>query len=203
MRPSTRSRSRSAWPQWRAYSSIMWTSTERSAGLLPSGSVPLTPSAMPIAECRVAGSSATGRNTQNSASPDGPTTSATAATSPPRSRRYSITLASRRQQRRAWHHNHDATAERPVTVLSEWNYAGTGPLTDRPVHDQRRNFLYIYQGPASGRCRGQVEQRHAYRGAQSLLGSRIELIESAGQPHVLVSPSAVNGDVLQRPSRQE
>jgi hypothetical protein len=30
-RPSIRSRSRSAWPQWRAYSSIMWTSTSRSA----------------------------------------------------------------------------------------------------------------------------------------------------------------------------
>src|SRR5258706_9395796 len=29
MRPSIRSRSMSAWPQWRAYSSIMWTSTER------------------------------------------------------------------------------------------------------------------------------------------------------------------------------
>src|SRR5215471_10154595 len=38
-----RSRSRSAWPQWRAYSSIIWASTERSAGLVPSGSKPFTP----------------------------------------------------------------------------------------------------------------------------------------------------------------
>jgi hypothetical protein len=28
--PSMRSRNRSAWPMWRAYSSIMWTSTSRS-----------------------------------------------------------------------------------------------------------------------------------------------------------------------------
>jgi len=31
--PSIRSRSRSAWPQWRIYSSIMWTSTEVDARL--------------------------------------------------------------------------------------------------------------------------------------------------------------------------
>jgi hypothetical protein len=42
-RPSIRSRSRSAWPQWRAYSSIMWTSTERSGTLVPSSVTPLTP----------------------------------------------------------------------------------------------------------------------------------------------------------------
>jgi glycine/D-amino acid oxidase-like deaminating enzyme len=35
-RPSTLSRSRSAWPLWRAYSSIMWSSTSRSATVVPS-----------------------------------------------------------------------------------------------------------------------------------------------------------------------
>ena len=35
-RPSIRSLSRSAWPQWRAYSSIMWTRTSRSEIVLPS-----------------------------------------------------------------------------------------------------------------------------------------------------------------------
>ena len=34
MRPSIRSLSRSAWPQWRAYSSIMWTRTSRSGECL-------------------------------------------------------------------------------------------------------------------------------------------------------------------------
>ena len=42
-RPSIRSRSRSAWPQWRAYSSIMWTSTSRSAMVPPSRIVPRMP----------------------------------------------------------------------------------------------------------------------------------------------------------------
>jgi SAM-dependent methyltransferase len=41
---SDRSRSRSAWPQWRAYSSIMWTSTERSDVPVPSIKPPPTPS---------------------------------------------------------------------------------------------------------------------------------------------------------------
>lgn len=49
-----------------------------------------------------------------------------------RSRRYSVTLASRRQQRRAWHDNQAGITGRPVTVLSEWHYAGTRPLTDPP-----------------------------------------------------------------------
>ena len=35
-RPSIRSRSRSAWPRWRAYSSIMWSITSRSATVVPS-----------------------------------------------------------------------------------------------------------------------------------------------------------------------
>jgi len=35
-RPSIRSRSRSAWPRWRAYSSTMWSITSRSAAVVPS-----------------------------------------------------------------------------------------------------------------------------------------------------------------------
>jgi hypothetical protein len=52
MRPSMRSRSMSAWPQWRAYSSIMWTSTERwtAADLLAPGDCRETPSRICLAE---------------------------------------------------------------------------------------------------------------------------------------------------------
>jgi len=39
VRPSTDSRRRSAWPLWRAYSSIMWTRIQRRLGARPSGQV--------------------------------------------------------------------------------------------------------------------------------------------------------------------
>ncbi len=37
--PSTDSRMRSAWPLWRAYSSIMWSRIQRKLGAVPSGQV--------------------------------------------------------------------------------------------------------------------------------------------------------------------
>jgi hypothetical protein len=49
-----------------------------------------------------------------------------------RSRRYSVTLASRRQQRQAWHDSQNDLAGGQVVVLSEWHYAGTGQPPDVP-----------------------------------------------------------------------
>jgi hypothetical protein len=47
-----------------------------------------------------------------------------------RSRRYSVTLGSRREQRRAWHDSQSEGSGGQVIVLSEWHYAGTGQPTD-------------------------------------------------------------------------
>ncbi len=47
-----------------------------------------------------------------------------------RSRRYSVTLTSRRAEHRAWRDNQNGIGERPVTILSEWHYAGTGQPPD-------------------------------------------------------------------------
>lgn len=47
-----------------------------------------------------------------------------------RSRRYSVTLASRRQQRRSWHDSQNESSGGQVIVLSEWHYAGTGQPPD-------------------------------------------------------------------------
>jgi hypothetical protein len=49
-----------------------------------------------------------------------------------RSRRWGVTLTSRRQQRRAWHDNQSDGAGGQVIVLSEWHYAGTGDPPDVP-----------------------------------------------------------------------
>jgi hypothetical protein len=49
-----------------------------------------------------------------------------------RSRRYSVTLASRRQQRQAWHDSQKEGPGGQVIVLAEWHYAGTGHPPDPP-----------------------------------------------------------------------
>ena len=82
--PSTDSRSRSAWPLWRAYSSIMWATIHRRLGARPSGQVrrascsrPPSPSALgdqragpghrvlPEREQRVGGTCAAERHSQS------------------------------------------------------------------------------------------------------------------------------------------
>ena len=85
MRPSMHSRSRSAWPTWRAYSSTMCTMTSRTSTSSPSRSTVRPKSSMPS---RYASAKATSRRQDSQAS----STTAGSATAPLKSRSRSSSL---------------------------------------------------------------------------------------------------------------